>query len=115
MKDEMRRILILYHLIQQVLKFENSTSRQLFENDVIHALESNQIQCSVFEERAQDILKNAFTQKKRNQRLEKFFKSVFSEVCMIHCNKLEHLVVMGKSFLNGVISASKLTAGNDFQ
>lgn len=62
-----------------VLKFENSTSRQLFENDVIHALESNQIQCSVFEERAQDILKNAFTQKKRNQRLEKFFKSVFSE------------------------------------
>lgn len=86
-------------LIQQVLKFENSTSRQLFENDVIHALESNQIQCSVFEERAQDILKNAFTQKKRNQRLEKFFKSVFSEVCMMHCYKLEHLVVMGKSFL----------------
>jgi hypothetical protein len=37
----------------------------------------------VIEERAQNILKNAFTQKKRNQRLEKFFKSVFSEVRLI--------------------------------
>lgn len=92
--------------MQQVLKFENSTSRQLFENDVIHALESNQIQCSVFEERAQDILKNAFTQKKRNQRLEKFFKSVFSEVCMLHCYKLESFISSGKSFLNGLISTN---------
>ncbi|XP_048727888.2 dual oxidase-like [Ostrea edulis] len=62
-----------------VLKFTDSDSRQLFESDVIRSLESNQIQCNVIEERAQDILKNAFTQKKRNQRLEKFFKSVFSE------------------------------------
>ncbi|XP_061175902.1 dual oxidase-like [Saccostrea echinata] len=62
-----------------VLRFNNSADRQMFENEVTRALEANQIQCNVVEERAQYILKSAFTQKKRNLRLEKFFKSVFSE------------------------------------
>ncbi|KAK3106022.1 hypothetical protein FSP39_011167 [Pinctada imbricata] len=62
-----------------VLMFDTCNNRQTFEIDLTHALEACDTQCNIQEAKVKTILESAFTQRKRNARLEKFFKSVFSE------------------------------------
>ena len=67
----------------QVLQFDTCSNRQAFEADLSQSLEMHGITCNIQEAKSKAILEAAFTQKKRNDRLEKFFKSVFSEVSFL--------------------------------
>ena len=66
--------------IVQVVEFVNERQRTLFKQTLSQALAVSGSTLECHETKIKHIYRRALTQKKRNQYLEKFFKTVFSEV-----------------------------------
>ena len=70
-------------LVSQVLQFSNETERRIFMETLQQALKNHGGCLEHDETKLKHMYKTAFTQKKRNQILERFFKTVFSEVTIL--------------------------------
>ncbi|XP_053408593.1 dual oxidase-like isoform X3 [Mercenaria mercenaria] len=62
-----------------VIELSNESQRRIFVETLQHTLANAGASIDYQEAKLKNIYKKAFTQKKRNQLLEKFFKTVFSE------------------------------------
>lgn len=66
----------------QVLEFQSEPLRSDFEAVLSQLASTFNVGFSLIELKVQDIYKTATTKEKRNKMLEKFFKTIFSEVSL---------------------------------
>ena len=78
----MRKCVNCYTLLQ-VVEFYNENHRTVFKQSLTKALADAGATLECNEAKLKRIYAKALTQKKRNQYLEKFFKTVFSEASVV--------------------------------